>query len=119
MEQMTKTTLEAADELLSRANNELCKPEEDVVHYCVCQNAYDAIVNYLGSFLLENNVEFEKTSTIEDLLSSCRAIDKRFNELTLAPIYNPTRSQDAWMSIATANSFMAMATNTQKMVSGE
>jgi len=116
MEQMTKNHLETADELLSRANNELCKPEEDVVHYSVCQNAYDAIVNYLGSFLLENNVEFEKSSSVEDLLSICRSIDKRFNELNLAPLYNPNKSQDAWMSIHTANNFMAMAVNTRKMV---
>jgi len=116
MEQMTKPTLKTAEELLSRAKNELCKPEEDVVHYSVCQNAYDAIVNYLGSFLLDNDVEFEKTSNVEDLLSSCRSIDKRFNDLNLSPLYNPTKSQDVWMSINTANSFMAMAENTRKMV---
>lgn len=116
MEPMTKTLLETADELLARANNELCKPEEDVVHYSVCQNAYEAIVNYLGSFLSDNDVEFEKTSNVEDLLSSCRSIDKRFNELNLVPLYNPTKGQDTWMSLNTANSFMAMAENTRKVV---
>ncbi len=119
MEQMTKTMLETADELLSRANNELCKPEEDVVHYSVCQNAHDAIVNYLASFLLENGAEFEKSSNVKDLLSRCRAIDNKFNELHLAPLYYPTQSKDMWMSLDTVNSFMAMATATRKMVLSE
>lgn len=119
MEEMTKTLLVTADELLSRANDELCKPEEDVVHYSVCQNAYNAIVNYLGSFLLENGAEFDKSSNVEDLLSRCRAIDKRFNELHLAPLYHPTQNEDVWMSLDTVNSFMAMATNTRNMVIGK
>lgn len=116
MEQITKSTLETAEELLSRANNELCKPEEDIVHYSVCQNAYDAIVNYLGSFLIKNGSEFDKSSNIEDLLSRCRAIDNRFNELHLAPLYHPMQNKDVWMSLETVNSFMAMAKNTRKIV---
>ena len=119
MEKITKTMLETADELLSRANNELCKPEEDVVHYSVCQHAYYAIVNYLGSFLLENGAEFDESSNVSDLLTNCRAIDNRFNELHLAPLYHPTQHKDVWMSLETVNSFMAMATSTRKMVLGQ
>jgi uncharacterized protein (UPF0332 family) len=119
MEQLTKITLDKAEELISKANNELCRPEEDVVSYSVCQSAYYAIVNYLGSFLLENGIEFKESSNVADLLSSCRAIDDKFNKLHLAPLYNPTQNEDVWMSIDTVNSFMAMAENTRKMVRGE
>jgi uncharacterized protein (UPF0332 family) len=119
MEQPIKLTLDKAEELLSRANNELCKPEEDVVPYSICQSAYYAIVNYLGSFLLDNGVEFQESSNVADLLRSCRAIDDKFNELHLAPLYNPTQIEDVWMNLDTANDFLAMAENTRSMVRSE
>ena len=116
MEPPIKTALDRADELLSRANNELCKPEEDVVPYSICQSAYYAIVNYLGSFLLDNGLEFQESTSVPDLLKSCREIDDKFNELHLAPLYNPTQTEDVWMNLDTANDYLAMAENTRKMV---
>ena len=119
MEQPIKLTLDKAEELLSRAKEELCKPEEDVVRYSVCQSAYYAIVNYLGSILIDNNVEFQESSKVADLLNTCRQIDDKFNNLHLAPLYEPTQSEDVWMNLDTANDFIAMAESTRKMVRGE
>jgi len=119
MEQSIKSTLDKAEDFLSRAKSELYKPREDVVSYSVCQNAYYAIVNYLGSFLMDNGVEFQESSNVADLLSSCREIDAKFKDLHLAPLYHPTQSEDVWMNLDTANNFLAMAESTRKMVRGE
>ena len=116
MEQLTKTMLEKADELLLKATTELYKPEEDVVAYSVCRNAYYAIVNYLRSFLNDHGASFQETSNISELLANCRAIDQKFNDLHLAPLYHPTQSEDVWMNMDTVRNFMAMAQNTRKMV---
>lgn len=116
MEQLTKPTLEKAEELLSRAHKELYKPAEDVVPYSVCTNAYYAIVNYLKSYLIDHQVTFEESLNVPDLLAICRAIDGKFNDLQLAPLYYPLQTKDVWMSLETVNSFMAMAENTRKIV---
>jgi hypothetical protein len=119
MEQSIKLTLDKAEDLLSRAKEGLCKPQEDVVPYAICQSAYYAIVNYLGSVLIDNGDEFQESSNVSDLLSSCRLIDDKFNELHLAPLYHPTESEDVWMNIDAANDYIAMAENTRKIVRGE
>jgi len=119
MEQPIKLTFDKAEDFLSRAKEELCKPREDVVPYGVCQSAYYAIVNYLGSFLMDNGVEFQESANVADLLSSCREIDDKFKDLHLAPLYHPTQSEDVWMNLDTANDFLAMAESTRKMVRGE
>ena len=119
MEPPIKLALDKADNLLSRANNELCKPEEDVVPYSICQSAYYAIVNYLGSFLLENGIEFQESDSVSDLIQKCRDVDGKFNDLHLAPLYNPTQTEDVWMNLDAANDYIAMAENTRKFVLGE
>ncbi|WKK80643.1 hypothetical protein [Marivirga arenosa] len=116
MEELLKTRLEKADELLSKAENELYKPEEDVVPYSVCQNAYRAVINYLGSYLTKHGEEFKEATPIKDLLTACRNIDPNFNELHLAPMYHPIQSEDVWMNMDTANSFVAMAKRTKNMI---
>jgi HEPN domain-containing protein len=117
MDHKTKFTLEKAEERLSQAKEELCKPQEDVVSYSVCQNAFYAIKNYLGSFLNENKVGFEESESVEELLKKCRSLDKRFNELHLAPLYHPTETEHIWMNIDTANDYVEMAERTRQMFS--
>lgn len=119
MDKQIKLTLDKAEDFYTRAKDELCKPEEDVVPYSVCQNAYLAVVNYLKSFLMDHGVEFPRTSNVEDLLKSCREIDNQFKDLHLAPLYHPTESKDVWMNIDLANNFLDMAESTRQMVRKE
>ncbi|MFT4567027.1 MAG: hypothetical protein ACI9FN_001990 [Saprospiraceae bacterium] len=116
MERQIKSTFDKAEDLFLRVKDELCKPEEDVVPYSVCQSAYYSIVNYLGSFLIENGIEFQESENVADLLNSCREIDNKFNDLHLAPLYNPTQRRDVWMNIDTANDYLTMVESTRQML---
>jgi len=116
MDQKVKIALDKADGLLLKAKEELYKPEEDIVPYSVCQNAYYSIINYLGVFLLEKSIEFEESTNVEDLLTNCRMIDNKFNDLNLTPLYHPTKSKDVWMNLDTSKAFLSMAENTRQIV---
>ncbi|MDP2059298.1 MAG: hypothetical protein U1C58_00590 [Flavobacteriaceae bacterium] len=73
-----------AIEKLIEANEELCRPEEDVVSFMVCKNAQFAIENFLIGFLLHNAVVPNSKSTINELYEQCRAIDKNFEKLDIS-----------------------------------
>ena len=51
-DQKIKTTMSQADALLDAANEELCRPEEDVVPYMVCNNAYKSVGKYLTGYAI-------------------------------------------------------------------
>ncbi|NVK49567.1 MAG: hypothetical protein HWE09_07340 [Cyclobacteriaceae bacterium] len=119
MENLKNPILDKADQFISAAKEELCKPEEDVVAYSVCWNAHRAVINYLGSFLKEKGMEFQDNANLEDLLKQCRAIDGKFHGLNLSPMYHRADTEDVWMNLDMANDFIAMAENTRKVVSGE
>jgi HEPN domain-containing protein len=116
MDQHVKKKLAQAEEHLSKAKNELCKPEEDVVPYSVCQNAYNSVVHYLSGFLMHHNQPVPEEIKIEHLLRNCRTLDSQFKELHLAPLYNPTQSEDVWMNMDTAKDYLMMAEKTGQLV---
>ncbi|MDX1627843.1 MAG: hypothetical protein R3345_04035 [Fulvivirga sp.] len=117
MDYKTKFSREKAEDLYLKAKDELCKPEEDVVPYSVCRNAYYSITNYLGSYLSMNGVKLSESDSVEDLLNKCRTVDKRFNDLHLSPLYNPTETEDVWMNLDTANDYIKMAESTRQIFS--
>lgn len=119
MENLKNPILDKADNFFYAAKEELCRPEEDVVPYSVCRNAYYAVMNYLGSFLGEHGVEFQEKDQIEDLLNQCRTIDRKFYSLNLSPMYRWTNTEDPWMNIDMANDFISMAENTRKVRVGD
>lgn len=116
MEQQVITQLENAEEHFEKASNELFRPEEDVVPYSVCENAYHSVASYLSSFLMKNGVDQPKVISIKDLLQKCRKLDKRFNDLHLAPLYHPTQGEDIWMNMDTARDYLLMAGKTRDLV---
>lgn len=116
MEEKVNYTLEQAEIHLNNAQDDLRKPEEDVVPYSACKSAHRAIINYLSAYLMRNGRELPETITVEDLLVFCREINPQFNELHLSPFYHPTRTEDVWMNVDTANDFVEMARKTQEMV---
>ncbi|MDM9632704.1 hypothetical protein [Robiginitalea aurantiaca] len=81
-----KAKFEEANQHLAAAKSELNRPAEDVVPFMVCRSTRYSISNYLEGFLLQNSVEFEEGTTVEDLLKKCRAIDGTFNSVDLSPI---------------------------------
>jgi len=118
MDQLVKAKIDQAEAFFYKAKEELCKPQEDVVSYSVCQSSYNSVVNYLESFLLDNNGSMPESSSVQDLLESCRKLDVKFKELHLAPLYHPTQVEDVWMNMDTAQDFLAMAQNTRQIVNG-
>lgn len=69
---------------LNQANEELLKPQEDVVTYAVCKNAQYAIENYLKGVLLTNGVDPENLKTIESLYEACKKINPKFEQIDLS-----------------------------------
>ena len=108
--------LSEADVLLETAKEELCRPDEDVVHYMVCKLAYKAIEKYMSGFLIKNGVRIQNSRSINDLLSQCQGIDSNFEKLNLNPLTRHGDPQDLWMSIQTAKEFVNLADQTKNLV---
>ncbi len=119
VEQIIKTTLEQADEYFNSAQEELFKPEEDIVHYMVCKGAYKAIQNYLIGYLLNHDLTLEPRATLQELLQLSRNIDARFNDLNLDLLYNAHEEEDVWMDYGTAREFMNLAIQTKELIGRE
>ncbi|MBK5214348.1 MAG: HEPN domain-containing protein [Flavobacteriaceae bacterium] len=84
MEQEANRLFDDAREKLKEANQELYKPEEDVVSYLVCKNAQHAIVNYLKGFLMQKGIDPTNFKTIDSLYQQCKTINKNFEEVDLS-----------------------------------
>ena len=115
-DQEVKTIWEQADQLYHNAQQELFKPEEDVVNYAVCYGAFKAAYKYLYGYLLSNGVTLTDKPSLESLMEQCRKIEPRFRDLNLEKFYHATEEEDVWMSVGTAQEFMDMASQTKKMV---
>ncbi len=84
MNDRAKKLYEEAVQKLKEANHELCRPEEDVVAQLVCNNAQNAILNYLKGFLVENGIETNSEDSIDKLYEQCKSINKQFEEVHLS-----------------------------------
>ncbi|MCK5814882.1 MAG: HEPN domain-containing protein [Flavobacteriaceae bacterium] len=83
MDKKQKTHFERAKEKLQLANNELFKPEEDVVSYSVCKNSQYAIEAYLKGYIKLSGFETHDNETIEGLLNRCIELDGKFRNIDL------------------------------------
>lgn len=84
MEDKAKKLYETAIQKLKEANDELCRPAEDVVSFMVCQNSHIAIENYLKGFLAENGVEPGNSVSVDDLYEQCKALNQNFEKVNLS-----------------------------------
>ena len=116
LDQKVKTTLEQAERLFMAAQEELSRPEEDVVPYLVCHKAYESINKYLTGFLLNNGIDVHMAMTLENLLEQCQAIDSKFKSLKLDPLYGVFESSDIWVDVDEVRELVRLATQTRKMV---
>jgi len=83
MDEKTKNHFNKAQNNLKGANEELFKPEEDVVSYLVCKNSQYAIENYLKGYLTLRGFETHENETMESLLDRCKSLNSKFNEINL------------------------------------
>lgn len=116
MNQEVRTKIDEAEDLFQKAKEELCKPEEDVVPYAICQNAYNSVASYLSGVLINHNIPLPDPISIDALIKSCRSLDPKYNDLHLSPMYHPKEIEDVWMNLDTAKDFLSMAENTRQMV---
>lgn len=93
MEEKAKKLFDDAIEKLNTANEELYRPEEDVVSFLVCKNAQHAIENFLKGFLIKNGVDPTDYITIDSLYEQCKKINKNFKEVDLSE-FNCKSSHD-------------------------
>ena len=84
METKAKKLFDEAIERLNEANEELFRPEEDIVSYSVCKNAQYAIENYLKGFLLQHGVDTSEYLTIDALFEQCKKINPNFEKVDLS-----------------------------------
>ncbi|MDH3708297.1 MAG: hypothetical protein OER04_00340 [Cyclobacteriaceae bacterium] len=115
-DQKAQTAIVQADELFQIAQNELSRPEEDVVAYSVCRNAFKSVNKYLSGFLLRHGIDIHASMSLDVLLNRCREIDPRFNKLNLDPLYSSSEPEDVWMDMETVKEFIDLATQTRAMV---
>lgn len=86
MDNKAKNHFEIAKKKLKDANEELFKPEEDVVSYLVCKNSQKAIENYLKGYLNLRGFETNGNETLQSLLDRCKSLDNKFNQIDINTI---------------------------------
>ena len=86
MKNRSKVFYKNASEKLKKANEELFRPEEDIVPYSVCKNSQFAIESYLKGYLLDNNIDISTLDTIEKLFEKCKLINQKFEKIDLSAI---------------------------------
>ena len=84
MNDKAKKLFDDAIEKLNEANEELFRPEEDIVSMVVCKNSQFAVENYLKGFLLQNGVDPSNFKTIDSLYEKCKLINKNFEKVNLS-----------------------------------
>ena len=83
MEKRAKEQFEIAQDKLKNANEELFKPEEDVVSFLVCKNSQFAIEAYLKGYLNHRGFETHDEETLEGLYERCKSLDLKFDKIHL------------------------------------
>lgn len=86
MEKSKETNFNTAKEKLDAANQELFKPNEDVVSYSVCKNSQFAIEGFLKGYLNHRGFVTHDEEHLEGLLNRCRALDSKFNKIDMSVI---------------------------------
>ena len=116
IEEKVSNTWSQAEELFQSAETEFARPEEDVVPYMVCRNAYKAVDKFLTGYLLKHGIEIHNNMTLEVLLDLCRDIDPKFKDLNLDPLMVSNQTGDLWMNLDTVKDFITLAGKTRSMV---
>jgi len=84
MKDKARELFDEAVQKLRAANDELCRPEEDVVTALVCSNAHTAIEKYLQGFLVLHAINPGPDASIEGLYEQCKTLNRHFEEVHLS-----------------------------------
>ncbi|MEZ4809505.1 MAG: HEPN domain-containing protein [Allomuricauda sp.] len=95
MKAKAQRLFDEAIQKLREANDELCRPEEDVVKSLVCSNAHDAIEKYLKGFLVLNSYNPDGEDTIDGLYQQCKRINNSFEEIHLSGFQCNAHKEDS------------------------
>ena len=106
---------EKGEDLLRVAQEELFRPEEDVVPYMVYQKAKLATCEFLIGYLTHNGLDAISVD-LEVLLNQCREINENFFGLNVEPLTKVGKSEDVWVSLPAAKEFVAIAESSKSMV---
>ena len=106
---------------VKEADDELCRPEEDVVSFLVCKKSQRATENFLKGFLLQNGVEPNGFNSLEELYNQCITINKNFKKFDLSNFKCKSDHLDAkhCNEISTVNNCYKTADNLDTFLRGE
>lgn len=68
------------------AENELSRPNEDVVTLSVCLASRRSVNTLMETFLKANSAEKFENNSLDELLSQCKKIDKQFETVDLSKV---------------------------------
>ncbi len=83
MKERAKALFKEAVKNVSEANEELCRPEEDVVSIMVCKKSQLAVNDFLRGFLLQHGVESKTDMTLEGLYKKCLTLNPNFKKVDI------------------------------------
>jgi hypothetical protein len=76
--------LNYADDLLTIAEHEQFRAEEDAVTHLICSNARQSLLYFMTVFLLKSGVLPHSPATLASMLKQCKQIDARFDTVDLS-----------------------------------
>lgn len=86
MDKKAEQYLSEGSKKLHAADQELFKPEEDVVSLVICRSTIGSIENYLKGFLTLRGFDIEEDQTLSDLMERCRMLDPKFQSIKIEEI---------------------------------
>lgn len=114
--QAIQETLRMAKHFQESAFDELARPEEDVVHYMVCQSAHHSALQYLKAYLLTKEVELIEHPSLNELIRHCKLIDPKFDKLQIKAIYDTSHPEEIWEDRNMSNDFMQLLNDTISLI---
>ncbi|MDH3243184.1 MAG: hypothetical protein OEM26_01100 [Saprospiraceae bacterium] len=118
MNRNTDVLYSEADYMLSAANIEMQRAQEDVVAHKVCYQSRQSITNYFRGFLISRGIEPNQPLSMENLYQQCVEIDPRFKLLDLSPMPCKTEEGHAsyCLSIEKVRECLGIAEKTRELV---
>ena len=80
------TRLKAASNDLSRIEQEMARPNQDVVTHSLCYMVRSSISNLLTAYLLSLDKSPSEEESLESLIQKCRQTDSAFDEIDFSPL---------------------------------
>lgn len=120
MEEEAKNLIQQADAALRIASEERMRPEEDVVAYSICHNSRISIRMYLASYLLKHGVTADASLSLDELLTSCAAINPDFSKIDVSEVEcrgaKAERGNEYCLAVGAVTNCFEAATEVRKLI---